>query len=372
MGNKNNHWLVSETLKHKSFVLTIVLLIFSLCLFYLPVVSDLFYESIYKAHLFKWIRWFQFNFFSNLPFNGFILLIGLVVVYYLYAAWSIFSKEWGAKNFINIAIRIINPIIWIIILFYWCWGFHYKGQTLTKSIKLEVKTLNEKAVREEVGHTLSTLLAIRKSMGVDSVFSITEHGMGEILEFDLDTHATYIFEQHFDLKTYGPAKVRPFYPRGLLYRLNTSGFYNPLTGECNYEGAMHMLQEPFVKAHEWCHAQGITDEGDANFLAYWICVESDDDFYKYSAYLVYWRYLMYDVKRNFPELYDKARKELPTGIKKDLVEIRATLNKYPEFMPKTRDMIYDTYLKTHGISEGMESYNRLVRMVVAFKRVKTI
>lgn len=372
MQNRRFHLIRTFVLTNKSLVLLLVALIFTLALFYLPKISEMFYGYVYETSIYPVVRWIQYNTFARSSINGFVLLIMIIGFYYSYLFYWLFKNRLTGIHKMKVITGLINPFIYIVILFYWCWGFHYKGSTLTSKIDLDVKTLNEKALREEVGYTLNTILSLRVEMGIDSISSITESGFDFTEQVDLNSIGAEVISQEFGLLYYGPARVRPFYPKGLLYRLNTSGFYNPITGECNYEEAMHIIQQPFVKAHEWCHAQGITDEGDANFLAYLICLHADDLTSRYSAHVVYWRYLLYDAKRNFPEFYDTARDNIPTGLKKDLVEIRAAMNAYPELMPRTRDFIYDTYLKTHGIDDGMESYNRLVKMVVAYKRAKRI
>jgi len=224
---------------------------------------------------------------------------------------------------------------------------------------------------EEVRQTMGAILSIRESFSIDTLKSMTEAQWTTSPDAILQKSGREVFAS-FGLPTFGEPSVKELRPQGFLYRLNTSGFYNPITGECNVEADLHLLQIPFVKAHEWTHAQGITDEGDANFLAYWICIMSDDPSYAYSGHLAYWRYLMRDLKKNFPEHYEEVQQKVIVGVRKDLAEIYESINKYPEFMPRFRDQVYNTYLKTQGISDGMASYNRIVIMVVAHKREKRI
>ena len=58
----------------------------------------------------------------------------------------------------------------------------------------------------------------------------------------------------------GKIRCRQILPQGILLRISTAGFYNPLTGECNIDKGLHPLQKPFVMAHELFHGMGITGE----------------------------------------------------------------------------------------------------------------
>ena len=65
------------------------------------------------------------------------------------------------------------------------------------------------------------------------------------------------------------------------------------------------------------------------------------------------------------ESYSEMRGELPGYIERDLERIWQNSRKYPDIFPRMRNLIYDSYLKSHGISEGLRSYNKVVMMVSA-------
>ena len=105
----------------------------------------------------------------------------------------------------------------------------------------------------------------------------------------------------------------------------------------------------------------------AIFWPIWSCSKSSDPFIQYSGYLSYWRYLASDYRGFKREEYAEFRANLPTGIINDLNAINENLVKYPDIFPRARDAAYDTYLKTQGVSEGLESYDRIVVLVKAWK-----
>ena len=150
------------------------------------------------------------------------------------------------------------------------------------------------------------------------------------------------------------------FPKGILLRISTAGFYLPFTGESNIDAGLHPIQLPFVMAHEYAHGYGTTDEGSCNFLGFLACENAADPFIRYSGHYGYWRYLLSSFRLQNPEAYKTFREALPAGIKADIKAISENSDKYPDIFPKFRDLTYDAFLKAQGINDGMANYNRIV------------
>lgn len=344
--------------------LTVIILI-------IPGLQTSFFKNVYAPYLFPWIR-----FALDLLFSSTSILFGYFFLFLWIFMWlrgvirlirRIRNKAKTSVVFFKFLGISVAPIVF----FYWLWGFNYAREPLSRTLNLQLKSVSINQLKNEMEYTLDQMIFIRHQLKIGDSTTVLMAYLNAAADTILLHSAPEVLEE-FGLNHYSNAPVKSFWPVGILHRLNTSGFYNPFTGECYRERDLHPIQIPFIKAHEWCHAQGVTDEGDANFLAYWICVSSGDLLYAYSGYLEYWRYLSAEMRKLDPDAYNFAREGLPYGIRADLLEIRENLLKYPEFMPSVRDAVYDSYLKTHGISEGMASYNRLVNMVVATKRQKRL
>ena len=63
-----------------------------------------------------------------------------------------------------------------------------------------------------------------------------------------------------------------------------------------------------------------------------------------------------------------ALQRLPSGFREDLLLIRKQLDQYPEFFESFRYTVYDNYLKAQGIGEGMANYDKVIPLVMAWKR----
>ncbi len=165
-----------------------------------------------------------------------------------------------------------------------------------------------------------------------------------------------------------PVRRLRILPAGTLLRFGTAGVFSPWTGDPHVDGGLHALQMPFTATHELAHAQGVTEEGDCNLLAYLACRRSPDPFVAYSAELTYLRYLRSAVARRDRALFDEISAALDPAVDQDLRDIRFAMDRFREIAPQARDLIYDSYLKTQGVQEGLASYGRIIDWVVAVKR----
>lgn len=358
----------------KSVVLYWILAVFSfltLVILLIPGLQVSFYNYLYAPYLFPIIRCLLDILFSSTAFifGYFFLFLWLFLLFR--GLIRLLRRIRAKAKTRSVLLKFLGICAAPIVFFYWMWGFNYAREPLSRTLNLQLKAVSINQLKDEMEYTLDQMIFIRHQMKIGDSSTVSMAYENVFRDTILLQSAPVTLEE-FGLTQYSDAPVKSFWPKGILHRLNTSGFYNPFTGECYKEGDLHPIQIPFIKAHEWCHAQGVTDEGDANFLAYWICVSSGDLLYAYSGYMEYWRYLSSEMRKLDPDAYNISREVLPFGIKADLLEIRENLMKYPEFLPDVRDLVYDSYLKSHGIKEGMASYNRLVNMVVATKRQKRL
>lgn len=67
------------------------------------------------------------------------------------------------------------------------------------------------------------------------------------------------------------------------------------------------------------------------------------------------------------EGYQKYRAQLPERVIQDLNEINDASNYYAEFFPTIRDAVYDQYLKSQGLDDGLASYGQLIDLVSAWQ-----
>lgn len=149
-----------------------------------------------------------------------------------------------------------------------------------------------------------------------------------------------------------------------------SGVYCYYTGEANININFPDYTLPYTTAHELAHQRGIAAEDEANFVAFLVCISSEDDYIKYSGYQNMLEYLL-----NALHSADKVKYgELTSHLNRRSV---SEINAYNEFFEPYRQNVAstvssalnDTYLKAMGESDGEKSYGMVVDLAVAYYRV---
>lgn len=178
-----------------------------------------------------------------------------------------------------------------------------------------------------------------------------------------------------------------FYPRpkkllcsDFLCQQYMQGYYFPFSMEANYNDVMYVMNKPSTMCHELAHLRGYIYEDEANFIAYLACIQSDDIYFQYSGYLSVLNYLgndIYYARQNAPERYRQAAEQVEPAevlpqVREDDVFVTEgeweRINSKAIFDTETVDEMTDTFidvtLKVNGVSDGMVSYSRVVRLLL--------
>jgi len=327
-------------------------------------------EQVYSRGAFLGIRKVLDILLGWLPFSWLYLMVPTLI----------FGIGWGVTRYVrkwnnrSLQQRILIPI-WTILsfvlgtvgLFLFIWGFNYGRVQLEDQIGIKPEPLHQDTLWQELEKATVQLKALRAALPVTDTTAYLD---ASHLPEDYEKHLRDLVEKTLTQLGYpdvGSPAMRHLWPKGILLRISTAGFYLPFTGECNADLGLHPLQKPFIVAHEYAHAYAITDEGSCNFIAYLACQQSEYPAIRYMGYLSYWRYLASSSLSIFPKRYQSFRKTLPKGIQADLNIVNETMALYPDILPRFRDATYDAYLKVQGVQEGLKSYSRIVMLVYAWE-----
>lgn len=147
----------------------------------------------------------------------------------------------------------------------------------------------------------------------------------------------------------------------MLNYLGIQGYYNPLSGEGQFNRFIPDFMHPFVIAHEMAHQAGIAAEDDANLLAYIICSESDVLPIRYSAHFNLFLYAFSELKITDKAAAKEIFAQLNQTNKEHMEELRKMSRKYRSSFRKMSNTLYDEYLRMHGQTDGIESYSLVTR-----------
>lgn len=144
------------------------------------------------------------------------------------------------------------------------------------------------------------------------------------------------------------------------------GIYSPFTIEANFNGDMPDYNIPHTICHELSHLKGFMREDEANFIGYFACVSSENQAFRYSGYLMGWVYAGNALAKADMETYMELRQQLDPQAEKDLQENNRFWDRYEGKVAEAANQWNDTYLKMNDQTDGVQSYGRVVDLMLAY------
>ena len=327
-----------------------------------PTLSDWFNQNIstwgrrFLAYLTAWI---PFSFAEML-----LLLIPLISVVLIVIAYRHFcDSKRDALIFVGILFTL--PCV-VLSIFVWNFAPGYYGTTLDQKLDLERTEVSA----NELYATAEILSAELQALTPEIIFledgsSLMPYSYEEMNNKLLKAYDRFCEKHDFMDNFYSLAK--PVMLSEPMSYTHITGVYTFFTGEANINVNFPDYTVPYTAAHELAHQRGIAREDEANFIAFLVCMESDDPYIRYSAYLNVYEYVGSALRSADSKLYKESYLNLPKEIHAEEVAYSKFFEKYrknvaAEVSKKTND----AYLQSQGAPEGTRSYNLVVDLAVAY------
>ena len=120
--------------------------------------------------------------------------------------------------------------------------------------------------------------------------------------------------------------------------------------------------------HEKAHQRGITDEGEANLAAAVACAAAEDAYLRYAAHLYMGTVLVSAASRYAPDEAAQIWGGLDAGPAADARAIRDFWDSYRSRVTPVAASINDAYLRSNRVPGGVQSYGRVVGLLVGLSR----
>lgn len=182
-------------------------------------------------------------------------------------------------------------------------------------------------------------------------------------------------EQYDNLSGYYP-KAKPMMFSDLMCQQSMQGYYFPFSMEANYNNVMKIMKKPATICHELAHIKGYIYEDDANFIGFLACIQSGNLEFEYSGYLSILYYLDNDFYASVNRDIDKYMSEIMISplVHEDNTFVSeeqwARINKKAllstEAVEAASDAFTEGSLKLNGVSDGMISYTRVVKLLLSY------
>jgi len=315
-------------------------------------------SSLYRALFAKLTGWIPFSLAESIIISVPLILVALVVY-----ANSRFADSWRQVGLFCVSLLSLLALLFAAFTVGFAPGYH--GSTLDKKLGIDRAEVSAEELYE-TAVILADLIEAEK----DDIcfrtqnFSVMPYGYGEMNDKLIDAYdkacEKYSFIQKLD------SNIKPVMLSSAMSYTHITGVYTFFTGEANINVDFPDYTVPYTAAHELAHQRGIAREDEANFVAYLVCIESDDAYIRYSAYLNLYEYVSNALYKASPELYYAVQGSLDN-------KIRYEMKAYSEFFEKYRDsvaseiseVVNDTYLTIQG-TPGTASYGMVVDLAVAY------
>ena len=302
-----------------------------------------------------------------LPFSLFELLcicaLPLVVIL---TVWLVRTRG-GAVARVRSILAILSAIALILSSYVFTLGVGYRTTALSNKIGVEdAKNIG----REELFTVTALLVNEVNGLAADLTTvdgeTVMPYDFREMCRRLCDAYDT-VAERYNSLESFDTAP-KPVLLSTVMSDSGIMGIYSFFTGEANVNVEYPDYTTPFTTAHEMAHQRGIARENEANFVAFLVCISSDDAYIRYSGYLNMLEYFLsaaYSTdKAAYPDIFATISK---TAIDDIRAANAITLAHKDSLIRKINDKLNDNYLKFNG-TEGIISYGYVVRLTVGYYR----
>ena len=249
-------------------------------------------------------------------------------------------------------------------LFYWGWGLNYFRLPLEEQLGIET-TYTTEELTDLTARMVSHINDIHGQLVRDSTLGVT-HNLSRKEIFQRVFEAYKKGRSTHPLLDYPfPSQKTSLYSIPLTY-MGYGGYLNPFTGEAQINGEIPPFRWASVAAHEVGHQIGYSAEDDTNFIGYWVCLQSDDPYLDYAASSSALAYLLGDLSRRDREAFDHYYGLLNEGIRENYRELRRFWDAHENPMEPVFKAVFNSYLKANQQSAGIESYSRVVALLIGF------
>jgi len=348
----------------KSFIKrTIAIAALALCIFLMMLFADhpLAVEHYYADSFYPVVCHILHPVFNIFPFSFGDLLYLTIIIYLVYALYKLIKlavrKEF--KQAVLLLLGLAAGIESAILVFYLFWGMNYFRVPAGERLNLR-----------DTNYTTTDLKAVTVML-IDSANACR----ARVTPADLAQNNSAIYEtaikavtklsnDSLNFHTYRP-DIKPSLLTPLLNYIGTSGYYNPFTGEAQLNYQMPVFTRPVIACHEMSHQMGYGAEDEADFVGFLAGIGSNDRLLRYSAYHLAVDEFMHALFYR-DSLQNKALKpRVSAAVHHDFVIERNYWRSYQSKLEVLSSIFYDRFLKANNQPQGLETYNRMVLLVMA-------
>ncbi len=297
-----------------------------------------------------------------------LLCILLVLAVIAYAAWSVIAvaragKEKRGRRTYTALLGAACGALTLGVVFCWFWGADYYTDSFQERSGIYERESSVEELERVTAYFAEHLAAAADEVARD------EDGAFAEAEADIFAYSVRVYDNLYEEFPF--LRLRDHVPKALslsrvMSVMDFTGFYFPFTGEANLNVDCPQSFLPATIAHEMAHQRGIASEQECNFLAIAASTGSDSAAYRYSGWLMGYVHLGNALYRADQEKWRAIRDTLPDTVRLDLYQNNAYWAQFSGPVRTVSNKVYDGFLKSNGLSSGIQSYGTVVDLLLAY------
>lgn len=274
------------------------------------------------------------------------------------------------RDMTRVALSLLSALAFFFSAFTLAFSAGYSGTTLDRKLGIERDKVSADELLATAEILLDELNALTNEVRFHyGSFSVMPYSLTEMNNLLQDAYAEAA--KDYDFLPSFRTRIKPVVLSEPMTYTHISGVYTYFTGESNINTNFPDYTLPYTAAHELAHQRGIAREDEANFIAFLVCLRSDDPYIRYSGYMNVFEYVI-------SALYSADAERYAALISKADNRLRYEMIAYNEFFEKYRDNIAadvsnavnDGYLASQGQTAGSKSYGMVVDLAVAYYKAE--
>jgi hypothetical protein len=326
-------------------------------------------EKLYSTGLYKHLSQMQNAISGGIPFSLHELLIIIAVLLAVFLliisiVKAVKMKRKWYKPLVSYLMTVLAAGALLYFVFTICWGLNNYRPTFAEISGLEVRASSAQELKELCISLINKTNSLRAQMDEDSNgVTTTAMSNSEIFKTALEGYenASKIYPELGG--NYAAAKaVALSVP---MTYTDTWGQYSAFTGEANVNVNIPVYFLPSTACHEMAHQRGFSREDEANYIGYLTCMLNSNAFFQYSGSL---DALLSSMNALYSVSYDdwkELRETYSDGVSRDLAYLTSFNARYEGVVGKLSDSVNDVYLKANNQPNGVQSYGRMVDLLLA-------
>lgn len=327
------------------------------------------FSDWFNRHVSSLLRWALAHLTNWIPFSlGEFLILMLIPFLVLLIGYGIkhFSDSWRDVGIFCASLLSVAALVFS--LFAVGFAPAYRGASLDRKLGIARRDVSAEELYETAQILTEHLKEEKEKIHYSTAtrFSIMPYNASEMNDKLLAAYDTVC--DRYDFVQRLSSRVKPVMLSEPMSYTHITGVYTFFTGEANINVAFPDYTVPYTAAHELSHQRGIAREDEANFMAFLVCLESEDPYIRYSGYLNLLEYVLSALSSASPQLYRQAYGTLPGEVMGEMAAFSQFFEQYRHSVAsEVSETVNNTFLVMHG-TEGTKSYGMVVDLAVAYYR----